>query len=95
MYKVKDRGSVYTCYNKLYADLDHPQHFLLIGNKMKADPDIEFFLKLESLVLIRWPIHLHRSTFYCAGTNSAVMPEIAAWENYSAGRRKGKKRART
>lgn len=41
--------------------------------------------KLQSLVLMCCPVHLHGSTFYCARTNSAVMPEITGWENYSAG----------
>lgn len=31
------------------------------------------------------PYSSSQFNLYCAGTNSAVMPEIAAWENYHAG----------
>lgn len=47
-------------------------------NEVRSRPIFSILQKLQSFVLMCCPIHLHSSAFYCAGTNSAVMPEIAA-----------------
>lgn len=70
-----------------YKVIDGEGYILLIGNKTRLDPDphFPFYKSCNHLCACVAPFVSTRSTSYCAGTNSAVMPEIAAWENYSAG----------